>query len=55
VTLVRKADKDKNHDFFFRSFGVKKINEFVETRNTLTNNFASFVTSDLGPDVACGP
>jgi hypothetical protein len=38
-----------------KSFGVKKINEFVVINRELTNNFAGLVTGGLRPDVAHGP
>jgi hypothetical protein len=40
---------------FFRSFGVKKINELIISKNKFINTFAGLVTSGLGPHVACGP
>jgi hypothetical protein len=46
--------QDKNRHFF-KSFGVKKINELVVTSNKFSNNFAGLVTSGLGPDVILGP
>jgi hypothetical protein len=55
MALVRKAADEIRITVFFKSFGVKKINELVVTSNQLTNNFADLVTSCLGQDVACGP
>jgi hypothetical protein len=53
VALVRKAsDEIRITIFFFKSCGVKKINELVVITNKLTNNFAGQVTSGLGSDVA---
>jgi hypothetical protein len=53
-TCTYSSRRDKDHDFF-KSLGVKKINELVETSNKLTNNFAGLVTNGTGPDVARGP
>jgi hypothetical protein len=39
---------------FFKSFGIKKLNELVVTNNILTDNFVDLVTSGLGPDVPAG-
>lgn len=36
----------------FKPFEVKKINEFLLTRNKLTNDFASQVKSNFGSNVA---
>jgi hypothetical protein len=49
VALVRKAaDEIIIEIFFFKFFGVLKINELVVTSNKLTNNFADLFTSGLG-------
>jgi hypothetical protein len=53
VALVRIA-ADEIRLNIFTSFGVKKINKLVVTRNKLTNNFVGLVTSGLEPNVACG-
>lgn len=42
------ADKNQN---FYKSFGIKNINDVTVTSNTLTNNFVGLVSSGLGPDV----
>jgi hypothetical protein len=56
VALTRTAAEEiRITIFFFRSFGVKKINELAVTSNKLTNNFAGLVRSGLGPDLARGP
>jgi hypothetical protein len=55
VALVRRAADEIIITNFFKSFGVKKINELVTTSNKLTNNFSGLVTSGLGMDVARGP
>jgi hypothetical protein len=54
-TSLQSNKRGKNHDFFIKFFGVKKINELVVTGEKLTNNTAGMVTSVIGPDVACGP
>jgi hypothetical protein len=55
VALVRKAaDEIRITIFFFKSFGTKKIHEFLGTSNKLTNNVASLVSSGFGPDVTAG-
>jgi hypothetical protein len=55
VALVRKAAYEVRITIFFKSFGVRKINELVVIGKKLTNNFACLITSGLGPDVAHGP
>jgi hypothetical protein len=40
---------------FFKSFGIKKINEFVVTVNKLTSYFAGLAASVLRLDMARGP
>jgi hypothetical protein len=54
-TCTKSSRRDKNHLFFFKSFGVKKIYELVVPSNKLTDNFVGLVTSGLEPDVACRP
>jgi hypothetical protein len=49
VELVRKA-AEENYDFF-KSLGVKKVNELAATSNKLTNHFTGTATSGLGPGV----
>jgi hypothetical protein len=56
VALVCKAaDEIRITIIFFKSFGAKKIDEFVLTSNELTNHFAGLVTSLLEPNVVRGP
>jgi hypothetical protein len=55
VALVRKAADEIRTTIFFKFFRVTKINKLVVTSNKLTNNFTGLVTSDVGPDLACGP
>jgi hypothetical protein len=52
VALVRKAE-DKI-TFFPKSFGIKKVNQLTVTSYKLANNFASLITSRLGPDADRG-
>jgi hypothetical protein len=54
VALVRKAADKIIIAIFFKSFGIKKINELVVTCNKLTNNFVGLFASGLRPDVARG-
>jgi hypothetical protein len=51
VALVRKAADEIIITNFFKSFGVKPINELAVTTDKL-NNFMGLITSSLGPDVA---
>jgi hypothetical protein len=55
VALVCTAADGIKITIFFKSFGVKKINELVVTSNKLTNNVAGLVSGGLGLDVARGP
>jgi hypothetical protein len=56
MALVRKAANEipKDHDFLFKSLGIKKINELVITSNKLKNNFVGLVAVGLVLDVARG-
>jgi hypothetical protein len=54
VAFAHKAADEIRMVTFFKSFGVKKINELGLTCNRLTKNFAYLVTSSLRPDVAPG-
>jgi hypothetical protein len=54
-TCTQSSKRDKNHDFFFKFLGVKKLNEPVVTGNKLKHNFAGLITSGLGPNVARRP
>lgn len=54
MTLVHDVTDDII-TIFFRSFGVKKVNECVVISNKLTDKFAGLVLSGLGPVVARGP
>jgi hypothetical protein len=55
VSLVRKVADEIRITIFFKSFGVKKINELVVTNKKVTDNYVGLVTSGLGQDVAYGP
>jgi hypothetical protein len=55
VALIGNAKDEIRIIIFFKSFGVKKINQLVVTGNKLTNNFVHFITSSHGLDVACEP
>jgi hypothetical protein len=55
VVLVRKAADEIRITIYFKSFGVKKINELVVSGKKLADNFAGLVTSGLGLDVTRGP
>jgi hypothetical protein len=49
------SSRYKNHNIFFKSFGINKINKLVIIIKKLTNNFAGQITNGLEPDAARGP